>query len=75
MIDNKQLPNYILDKGQYKYDENINSVYFLNEFDLRSQPNPEARVITEGYGGHQESYFAIDTYDYLGEWTHQNGTE
>ena len=75
LIDNKKLPNYILDKGQYKYDVNINSVYFLNEFELRSQPNPEARVIDQGYGGHQENYFAIATYSYLGEWTHPNGTE
>ena len=32
-------------------------------------------MITEGYGVHQENYFAIDTYDYLGERTHPNGTE
>ena len=75
LIDSKKLPNYLLDKGQYKYDGNVNSVYFLNEFELRSQPNPEARVITDIYGGHQDNYFAIETYDYLGEWTHPNGTE
>ena len=75
LIDSKKLPNYLLDKGQYKYDGNVNSVYFLNEFKLRSQPNAEARVIAEEYGGHQENYFAIDTYNYLGEWTHPNGTE
>ena len=75
LIDNKKLPNYILDKGQYKYDGNINSVYFLDEFKLRSQPNTEARIIAEEYGGHQENYFAISAYSYLGEWTHPNGTE
>ena len=75
LIDNKKLPNYLLDKGQYKYDGNINSVYFLNEFQLRSQPNLEARIISEEYGGHQENYFAIYSYAYLGEWTHPNGTE
>ena len=75
LIDSKKLPNYLLDKGQYKYDGNVNAVYFLDEFQLRSQPNPEARVITDVYGGHQENYFAIDTYDYFGEWTHPNGTE
>lgn len=75
LIDSKKLPNYLLDKGQYKYDGNVNAVYFLDEFELRSQPNPEARVITDIYGGHQDNYFAIETYDYLGEWTHPNGTE
>lgn len=75
LIDSKKLPNYLLDKGQYKYDGNINSVYFRNEFELRSQPNSEARVIDQGYGGHQENYFAVATYSYLGEWTHPNGAE
>ncbi|MBQ9574734.1 MAG: hypothetical protein IJR27_05615 [Synergistaceae bacterium] len=75
LIDSKKLPNYLLDKGQYKYDGNVNSVYFLNEFKLRSQPNTEARVISEEYGGHQDNYFAISAYNYLGEWTHPNGSE
>ena len=78
LIDSKKLPNYILDKGKYKYDSSINSVYFIEELNLRSQPNPEARVLTEIFGVNPEyerNNFASEAYDYLGEWTNPQGTE
>lgn len=67
-----------MDKGQYKYDGNINAVYFIEDFKLRSQPNPEARIITEESAFNpnlDKSNFASEAYFYLGEWTNPKGEE
>ena len=38
MTDNGILPGYILEKGQYTYNPEINSAYIIRNTSIRSQP-------------------------------------
>ena len=75
MIERGLIPDYILTKGKYTYDGNVNAVCPEVDLKLRSQPNRHARVAAELYGGEVQEigYIAYTACTYLGEWTKPNG--
>ena len=75
MIESGLMPDYILSKGEYKYDGNINAVCPEANLKLRSQPNHHSRIITELYGGEVQEigYIAYCACSYLGEWKNPKG--
>ena len=75
MVDDGKLPYYIVSKGQYKYTPGINTVYPVVNTNLRSQPNKDARIITDVGAGYmaREVYVSPELSDYLGEWTSPQG--
>ena len=67
LAEQKKIPAYILERGQYKYAKDNNAAYVIGEnVFLRSQPNTKARIVTK-------LNTTITTYvSYLGEWRHPN---
>ncbi len=73
MIENGDLPNYILSKGTYKYDGNINTVYCIADTNLLSQPDKDARVVLDLHMGIFSPAIAFGRCSYFGEWTSPQG--
>ncbi|MBR4195718.1 MAG: hypothetical protein IKQ95_03290 [Synergistaceae bacterium] len=73
MTDNGILPGYILEKGQYTYNPEINSAYIIRNTSIPSQPSKDARVVTELYASEYNPNIAENAYNYLGEWTSPQG--
>ncbi len=76
LIDKEVLPSYILSKGKYSYDGNINAVYPIGKCKILSQPRPDAKVILEvdAYDHNEnDEHGAFAVYDYFGEWTSPEG--
>ena len=75
LIDAGLVPAYILTRGKYSYDGNINAVCPTINLKLRSQPNNTSRIIAELFGGEVQEigYIAYCACSYLGEWTNSNG--
>ena len=71
MIEIGLMPDYILSKGRYIYNGNVNAVYPETNVKLRLQPNHRARIIAELYAGEVQEigYIAYCACSYLGEWT------
>ena len=70
LAEQKKIPAYILERGQYKYTKGNNAAYVVGEnVFLRSQPNTKARIITK-------ANIKTTTYvTYLGEWKHPSTGE
>ncbi len=80
LIEDKKLPDYILDKdkGTYSYNGNINGVYLISECKLYSQPNTESQEALDAFGWDpdgEKSHTTAGAYDYLGEWTSPKGEQ
>lgn len=73
MTESGDLPNYILSKGVYKYDGNINTVYCISDTNLLSQPDKDSRVILDLHTGYFSPNVALNGCSYLGEWTSPQG--
>lgn len=75
-INDKKLPGYILDEGEYKYDGNINAVYPVSNCTILSQPNLQSEAKTEVYSSNlDETHEASRVFDYWGEWTSPQGVQ
>lgn len=78
LIDEKILPSYILEKGKYSYDGNINAVYPIGKCKFFSEPTTESKVKLELYAyepNENAEHGAFAAYDYFGEWTSSENEE
>ena len=70
MVAEKKVPAYVRDKGTFFYDPKLSKIIIIGyDVRLRSQPNTKANILGKE---NKEMWGAID---YLGEWTHPDGSK